>query len=69
MTNNNIHTKNNIINNTGVASNKIKLSMYKGLVSGNIVDESYTPDVFAGCELPNTLDFSCSDNSQYIGLL
>jgi len=67
MTNNNIHTRNNIINNVAIASNKIKLNMHKGILSGNIIDDGIEQEI--GCELPNALDFSCSDNSQYINLL
>lgn len=67
MTNNNAHSRNNIINNVAVASNKIKLSVYKGALSGNIIEGEIVEET--GCDLPNALVFSCADNSQYINLL
>ena len=67
MTNNNTHSRNNIINNVAVASNKIKLSMYKGVLSGNIIEGEIVEET--DCDLPNALVFSCADNSEYITLL
>ena len=66
MANKNTLTTNNTINNVGKASNKIKLNMYAGTLSGNIIDVPVIPPPpppVVVCE-PNALDFSCADNSQ-----
>jgi len=58
---NNTHQKNNTLNNTIKSKNKIKLNMYLGVINGNILD----PVIPSECST-NSLDFSCSENSQYI---
>lgn len=69
MTNNNIHTKNNIINNVGKANNKINLNMYKGALNGNIIEQPIITESALECLSPLSLDFSCQENSQYINVL
>ena len=68
MTNNNILKNNSILTNVGKTTNKIKLNMYGGVLDGNIIDNPKYPPVppIISCE-PNALDFSCAENSEYIG--
>jgi len=42
--------------------NTIKFNMFEGNLTGNIFD-----DVVETCVI--SLDFSCTDNSQYIGII
>lgn len=52
-------------NNAAKNTNTIKFNKWKGVVNGNIFET--TPYPTAGCEI--SLDFSCEDNSQYIGVI
>jgi len=63
MTENHIHLKSDSTSNTLKASNKIKLNVYKGILGGNIVPPSDS------CSIDNSLNFGCSENSQYIPLI
>lgn len=60
--------KNNI-NNAASSKIKIKLNMNGGMLRGNIID---APVIIVSpptsCVI-NGLDFSCSENSQYIGAI
>lgn len=56
---------NSSIKNAAKNTNTIKFNKWKGVVNGNIFDP--TPYPTAGCEIQ--LDFSCEDNSQYIGVI
>lgn len=53
------------IGNAAKNTNVIKLNKWKGVINGNIIEP--TPYPTAGCEIK--LDFSCPDNSQYIGVI
>jgi hypothetical protein len=57
---------NSSINNAAKNTNTIKFNKWKGVVNGNIFEPTPYP-TGAGCEI--RLDFSCEDNSQYIGVI
>ena len=61
MTNNNIQVKTRNLYNTIKTSNRIKLRMHEGILTGNIIEEKPKETC-----LYNSLDFSCQENSQYI---
>lgn len=63
MTNENKLDKKNCLSNSLFVENKIKLKIYKGVITGNIITEPSTE-----CE-PNSLSFNCEENSQYIQIL
>lgn len=68
MTNNNIHNKQNILTNHINANVKIKLSMYEGKLDGNIFDRQEVVIPEEVCT-QNSLDFTCKENSAYIGVI
>ena len=68
MTNNNIHQKSNSTTNNGRSKNKIKLTMYAGVLGGNIITPPPPPPPALECE-PYSLDFSCPENSEYVGVI
>lgn len=47
----------------------VNVAFYNATIDSNIMDEVYTsPSPSAACDIIG-LDFSCQDNSQYIGAL
>lgn len=68
MTNNNIYSNLNTISNSLKVNNKIKLSMHKGTLAGNIIP-IYVQEIEVPICSDGSLDFSCSDNSEYIPII
>lgn len=67
---NNLPSRNTFKNNAK-SSNKISISVFKGTLSGNIIEEQQETVIVAPvvtCE-QNAFDFSCEENSQYLPLL
>lgn len=67
MTNNNIFSSDNSLNNAAQNTNTIKINMNDGKVNGNTIDET----IIAGSVecVSEILWFYCEDNSQYLFLL
>lgn len=68
---NNKLPKTNVLNNTNKGRNSIKLTMYKGVLGGNIIEPPpiiVEPPIVIEC-IQNALDFSCAENSEYIGAI
>jgi len=71
MTNNNVHQSRNTLNNSAKSTSRVKLNMYGGVLKGNIITEPIFPPPPPPpivCEI-DALDFSCADNSEYIGVI
>lgn len=62
MTNESKLNKNNCLNNTLVAENKIKLKISQGIIYGNILPPPEQCESYA-------LVFNCDNNSQYIPII
>lgn len=59
----------NTFKNNAKSSNKINISVFKGNLSGNIIEQqtAITP-VVVPCE-ENSFDFSCEENSKYLPII
>lgn len=66
MTNNNIHSKSDTISNITRTTNKIKLKINGGVLTGNIISDPLF--LIPTCQ-SETLDFSCDNNSQYVPII
>ena len=69
MDNQTIGLTNSLVN-TAKSSNKIKINVYSGLMNGNIIEKpiQLEAQIPVECEI-NSLDFSCPENSQYLGAI